>query len=64
VRGVGGFPIGSLCLLDVRPRKMTDHERRVLESFADDLSEEIQQRATGKGTAALAARQSALVATG
>jgi methylmalonyl-CoA mutase cobalamin-binding subunit len=48
VRGVGGFPIGSLCLLDVRPRKMTDHERRVLQSFADDLSEEIQHRATGK----------------
>jgi hypothetical protein len=27
---------------------MTDHERRVLQSFADDLSEEIQHRATGK----------------
>jgi methylmalonyl-CoA mutase cobalamin-binding subunit len=64
VRGVGGFPIGSLCLLDVRPRKMTDHERRVLESFAEDLSEEIQQRATDKGAAALAARQSTPAATG
>ena len=64
VRGVSGFPIGSLCLLDVRPRKMTDHERRVLESFADDLSEEIQHRATGKEAAALAARQSAPAATG
>jgi len=64
VRGVGGFPIGSLCLLDVRPRKMTDHERRVLESFANDLSEEIQQRATEKGAAALAVRQSVPAATG
>ena len=64
VRGVSGFPIGSLCLLDVRPRKMTDHERRVLESFADDLSEEIQHRATEKGAAALATRQSAPAATG
>jgi hypothetical protein len=41
---------------------MTDHERRVLESFAEDLSEEIQRRATGKGVAALAARQSVTTA--
>ncbi len=45
LRGPGGFPIGSLCLLDVRPRRMSEHERQLLESFAEDLSEEIKSRA-------------------
>ncbi len=44
LRGPGGFAIGSLCLLDMRPRKMTEHELRVLESFAEDLSEELKSR--------------------
>lgn len=45
LRGPSGQPIGSLCLLDTRPRKFSEQEHRLLETFADDLSEEIRDRA-------------------
>jgi predicted PurR-regulated permease PerM/GAF domain-containing protein len=45
LRGPSGLPIGSLCLLDTKPRKFSEQERRLLETFADDLSEEIKSRA-------------------
>jgi len=40
------LPIGSLCLLDIKPRRMTDHDKRLLEVMAEDLMEEIQRRAS------------------
>jgi predicted PurR-regulated permease PerM len=44
LRGPSGLAIGSLCLLDIKPRRLTEHDRRLLEVFADDLSEEIKSR--------------------
>jgi len=44
LHGPSGLPIGSLCLLDIKPRKLSEHDRRLLEVFADDLSEEIKSR--------------------
>jgi predicted PurR-regulated permease PerM len=38
------LPIGSLCILDVKPRRMTEHEKRLLEVIAEDVMEEIQRR--------------------
>ncbi|MGI8889258.1 MAG: AI-2E family transporter [Chthoniobacterales bacterium] len=48
LRGPSGRAIGSLCLLDTKPRKMSEHDRRLLEVFADDLSDEIKSRAPEK----------------
>lgn len=42
------LPIGSLCLLDIKPRRMTDHDKRLLEVMAEDLMEEIQRRASAE----------------
>jgi hypothetical protein len=38
------LPIGSLCILDVKPRRMTEREKRLLEVIAEDVMEEIQGR--------------------
>ena len=38
------LPIGSLCILDIRPRRMTDREKRLLQVIAEDVMEEIQRR--------------------
>jgi GAF domain-containing protein len=38
------LPIGSLCILDIKPRRMTDRERRLLEAIAEDVTEEIRRR--------------------
>jgi len=38
------FPIGSLCILDVKPRRMTEREKRLLEVIGEDVIEEIQRR--------------------
>ncbi len=37
-------PIGSLCLLDVKPRRLTEREQRLLEIMAEDVVEEIKRR--------------------
>jgi predicted PurR-regulated permease PerM len=38
------LPIGSLCLLDIKPRRMSDRDKRLLEVMAEDVMEEIQRR--------------------
>ena len=40
------LPIGSLCILDIKPRRMTDRDKRLLEAMAEDVVEEIESRAT------------------
>lgn len=40
-----GQPIGSLCVMDLKPRKLTNRECRLLEEFAADVMEEIARRA-------------------
>ena len=39
-----GLPIGSLCILDVKPRQMTERERRLLQIIGEDVMEEIKRR--------------------
>jgi predicted PurR-regulated permease PerM len=38
------LPIGSLCILDVKPRRMTEREIRLLEVIGEDVMEEIKRR--------------------
>jgi predicted PurR-regulated permease PerM len=40
------LPIGSLCILDVKPRRMTEREKRLLQIVGDDVMEEIERRAS------------------
>lgn len=37
LRTSGGFAIGSLCVIDTKPRKFGDRERKVLRTIADDV---------------------------
>jgi predicted PurR-regulated permease PerM len=50
-----GLPIGSLCILDIRPRRLSDREKRILEVIAEDITEEIQRREIGAESSALVA---------
>ncbi len=40
-----GQPIGSLCLMDMKPRQLTEREKRLLLEYANDVMEEIAKRA-------------------
>jgi len=37
-------PIGSLCLLDTKPRQFTEREKRLLKEYASEVTEEIARR--------------------
>jgi predicted PurR-regulated permease PerM/methylmalonyl-CoA mutase cobalamin-binding subunit len=41
-----GQPIGSLCLLDVKPREFTNRDRRHLQEYAGEVMEEIGRRSS------------------
>ncbi|MEO5720994.1 MAG: AI-2E family transporter [Chthoniobacterales bacterium] len=41
LRAANGQPIGSLCLLDVKPRRFTEREQRLLQEFAAEAMEAI-----------------------
>ena len=49
------FPIGSLCILDVKPRRMTERDQRLLEVMAEDVMDEIQRRVIVEPSPALVA---------
>ncbi len=40
-----GQPIGSLCLMDLKPRQLTEREKRLLQEYANEVMEEIAKRA-------------------
>ena len=44
LRGPNGFPIGSLCILDTKPRDMTRQEQELLKMIAGDVMEQIKRR--------------------
>ncbi|HEY4270963.1 MAG TPA: AI-2E family transporter [Candidatus Udaeobacter sp.] len=44
LRGPNGFPVGSLCILDTKPRNMTSQERDLLKMIAADVMEQIKRR--------------------
>jgi predicted PurR-regulated permease PerM/GAF domain-containing protein len=48
LRGPNGFPIGSLCILDTKPREMTRQERELLKMIAGDVMEQIKRRPVGE----------------
>ena len=39
-----GQPIGSLCLMDMKPRQLTEREKRLLQEYANEVMEEIARR--------------------
>jgi GAF domain-containing protein len=54
LRGPNGLPIGSLCILDTKPREMTRQEQELLKMIAGDVMEQIKRRPvaeTSKNTA-------------
>ncbi|HSU54481.1 MAG TPA: AI-2E family transporter [Candidatus Dormibacteraeota bacterium] len=44
LRGPNGFPIGSLCILDTKPREMTRQEQELLKMIAGDVMDQIKRR--------------------
>jgi GAF domain-containing protein len=40
-----GQPIGSLCLMDMKPRQLSGREKRLLQEYASEVMEEIARRA-------------------
>ena len=44
LRGPNGFPIGTLCILDTKPRDMTRQEQELLKMIAGDVMEQIKRR--------------------
>lgn len=44
VRAANGQPVGSLCILDVTPRQLAPSEIRLLQEYANEVTEEISRR--------------------
>ena len=44
LRGPNGFPVGSLCILDTKPRTMTTQEQDLLKMIAEDVMDQIKRR--------------------
>jgi predicted PurR-regulated permease PerM/methylmalonyl-CoA mutase cobalamin-binding subunit len=44
LRGPNGLPIGSLCILDTKPREMTMQEQELFKMIAGDVMEQIKRR--------------------
>ena len=44
LRGPNGLPIGSLCILDTKPREITRQEQELLKMIAGDVMEQIKRR--------------------
>jgi predicted PurR-regulated permease PerM/methylmalonyl-CoA mutase cobalamin-binding subunit len=45
LRSPTGQPVGSLCILDTRPRQLTEREKRLLQVIAEEITEHIALRA-------------------
>jgi hypothetical protein len=48
--------IGSLCILDVKPRKMSEREKRLLQIIGEDVMEEIERRGNADSSGGSAAQ--------
>jgi GAF domain-containing protein len=44
LRGPNGFPIGTLSILDAKPRELTRQEQELLKMIAADVMEQIKRR--------------------
>lgn len=56
-----GFPIGTLCVLDHRPRTLTDVQVRSIRVLARQVMAQLEQRGTTRRVAASEARQRAIM---
>lgn len=56
-----GFPIGTLCVLDHRPRDLTDVQKQAIRVMARQVMMQLEQRLTTGRLAASEARQRAIV---
>jgi GAF domain-containing protein len=54
LRGPNGFPIGSLCILDTKPRAMTRQEQELLKMIAGDVMEQIKRRPVAEAPSTVA----------
>ncbi len=41
---VNKFPVGSICLLDTKPRRFSEESRRLFHVMADEVTEELERR--------------------
>ena len=55
VHAPNGQPIGSLCILDTKPRQLTPREKRLLQEYANDVMEEVSRRPAEQQAPAAAA---------
>lgn len=46
LKGANGLPLGTLCILDRKPRTLTDHQRKVLRVLSRHIMRELNLRAT------------------
>ena len=53
LRGPNGLPIGSLCILDTKPREITSQEQELLKMIAEDVMEQIKRRPVAQAPKAL-----------
>ena len=53
LRGPNGFPIGTLSILDTKPREMTRQEQDLLKMIAGDVMEQIKRRRVAEAPNAL-----------
>ena len=56
-----GFPIGTLCVLDTRPRDLTEVQKRTIRVLAKQVMVQLELRVAAKRTAASEARQRAIM---
>ncbi len=54
LRTSSGFAIGSLCILDTRPRKITEREMRLMQVIAEGLMCDLESRAASTNASAAA----------
>jgi GAF domain-containing protein len=57
LRGPNGFPIGSLCILDTKPREITRQEQELLKMIAGDVMEQIKRRPVAEASKTFASEK-------
>jgi predicted PurR-regulated permease PerM len=57
LRGPNGLPIGSLCILDMKPRDITAQEQELLKMIAGDVMEQIKRRPVAEAPNTLASEK-------
>jgi predicted PurR-regulated permease PerM len=61
LRAPNGQPVGSLCVLDAKPRKISEREKRLLQVLAEEVMEEFKLRAENGDAATTRPKEMSLV---